>query len=281
MPEQEPRVDDQAAETHQGEYEPVIIPMEDPATANRSVIRAETPAAQAGGEKQGTDAQGTVKQTPEEYWKQEAINNRAAAERFSEYSTLISHLEQNPDHINYLQRAIDDDAAGILATDRMAANAAGAPQEISEGDALAVELGVDSPANAQAPRQQVVRHEMTNEEAMRLGEEKARARMEFQNFHKEIASKGIPDHLTDQFVQHIQKPNAFTLMDLFVAWRNKHGIEIPEPGASPTPTPKGQPVVGAPISVTSMPAGDTNRPDQQIYQQEGDGSRFVQDPSNI
>ena len=285
MPNQEPQASNVQSGEGQVLDEPTVIPMEDPVATGTRTITADD--ANAGGTAQSQGASQAGQEQGVEYWKRVAQQNREDAEKFSEYSTIIRHLENNPNHVEVLHRGVEGHTIGIIAAENMAQDAQ-AQRQPSREEQLSAELGVEPSLNTegtpQAPPRQA--HQPTREELIKYGEAQARAKIEFNQFREDMASKGIPDHAIDEYVQYLRNPNAMSHYDLFVAHQNYKqrtaGSEGEGTGQPNQAQPQTQPpVVGAPISVTSMPAGATDRPESTAYIGEVDGMKFVQDPQNI
>lgn len=263
------------------EFEPVVVEGKDPTRPGR-VITADDPGVGAKGQKP------TKKNDEEEglvYWKQQAQEARERAKLAETYGPLINHLEHNPNLVDMLQNAIETGAADVTAHERMV-ETAHAQQTPSEEEELAAELGLEATPQRKATPQNQPNRQMTLEEAERLGAERERARREYREFHDELAARGVPDHAVDEFVQWLNNPNGLTWHDMYAAYtHSRQGAAEPTKGeqtATPQPnTPQPQTKDVRPISVTTIPAGESDRPEAGIYRETGDGSRFIQDPQNI
>ena len=287
MPNQEPQASNVQSGEGQVLDEPTVIPMEDPVATGTRTITADD--ANAGGTAQSQGASQAGQEQGVEYWKRVAQQNREDAEKFSEYSTIIRHLENNPNHVEVLHRGVEGHTIGIIAAENMAQHAE-AQRQPSQEELLAAELGVgDSSESEGASAQQLApprAHQPSREELIKFGEEKARAKLEFKQFREDMASKGIPDHAIDEYIQVLRDPNGLNHYDLFVAVQNfknrTKGTEGEGTGKPNEAQPQSQPpVIGSPISVTSMPAGQTDRPESNAYVGEVDGMKFVQNPQDI
>ena len=188
MLNQEPQPSDTQSKEGQVLPEPTVIPMEDPAAAETQTITAENAEAVAG-QSQGAPQAG--QETDVQYWKRVAEQNRASAEKFTQYASIINHLEKTPEHIDVLTKGVEGHTIGIIAAENMAQHAE-TQRQPSREELLSAELGVEaSPVMEGTPMQQQApapkAHQPTSEELIKFGEEQAKAKMEFTMFREDMA----------------------------------------------------------------------------------------------
>lgn len=211
------------------------------------------------------------------YWKGVAQRYREKAAAFDQYEPIISHMNENPAHVDDFRRIVSGEAQLIAAAEGMAQDSGKRSRRKTEEDLLAEELGLqgdDEPESPQPRKPKGKAHQVTEEEARRFGAMQERARIEFEQFEKEIQHEGAAEYMLDEFQEWLRNPSGIAFYDLFSAWAvNKRRLSgenamelirtlIPKPAQqAAVPEPTNRP----PMPVTAIPGARTNKPDGRLF----------------
>lgn len=226
-----------------------------------------------------------------EYWRGVAQKYREKAAAFDDYEPIISHLNENPQHVDDFKRIVSGEAQLIAVAEGMADSYRDRPRKKSEEEQLAEDLGLDDDDQPKPRKAQQAPRGNAEEEARRLGALQERARIEFKLFEDSLKSDGVGEHMLDEYQEWLRNPNGISHYDLFAAWAsNKSRSSGQNPlktvlGLIPSPTSASggsaageRPVVPA----TNIPGGKSNRPDARLYTDSSDRhDKWVPNPASI
>lgn len=210
------------------------------------------------------------------YWRGIAQQYREKAAAFDQYEPIITHLNENPAHVEDFRRIVRGEAQLIAAADGMATGRGNRSRQKTEEELLAEELGLDDDDQPQPekPKKPRGEHKVSEEEARRFGALQERARIEFEQFEDSMKHEGVGEHMLDEFQQWLQNPGGINYYDLFSAWsvnkRRSQGEDSKEivRGLIPVPPKKSEGSEPAPrpgFPITTIPGGKSNRPDARLF----------------